>query len=99
MQLENLISIAAVAIPTLVVLAGYVSSIYKRLTVMEEHQTSTEKRFISIDEKIKEVEKDNENTREAVNAIRVSMAKIETYVDMSKDIMSRLDGYLRKSEK
>jgi len=99
MQLENLISIAAVAIPTLIVLAGYVSSINKRLTVMEEHQTSTEKRFISIDEKIKEVEKDNENTREAVNAIRVSMAKIETYVDMSKDIMSRLDGYLRKSEK
>lgn len=99
MQLENIISIAAIMVTLVVVLARYVSSINKRLTVMEEKQASTDTRFISIDEKIKEVEKDNENTREAVNAIRVSMAKIETYVDMSKDIMSRLDGYLRKSEK
>ena len=66
---------------------------------MEDHQASTDRRFNQIDDKLKEVEKDNENTRDSMNAIRISVAKIETYVDMSKDIMSRLDGYLRKTEK
>ena len=66
---------------------------------MEEHQASTDRRFNQIDDKLKEVEKDNENTRDSMNAIRISVAKIETYADMSKDIMSRLDGYLRKTEK
>jgi len=99
MQLENLISVAAIAVPTLIVLGGYVNSINKRLAVMEEQQSSTNKRFNQIDEKLKEVEKDNENTRDSMNAIRVSVARIETYVEMSKDIMTRVDGYLRKTEK
>jgi predicted nucleic acid-binding Zn-ribbon protein len=99
MQLENLISVAAIAVPTLIVLGGYVSSINKRLTVMEQHQASTDRRFNAIDEKLKEVEKENENTRDSMNAIRVSVARIETYIEMSKDIMLRVDEHLRKSVK
>ena len=99
MQLGDLISVAAIAVPTLIVLGGYVNSINKKLAIMEEHQASTDRRFNQIDDKLKEVEKDNENTRDSMNAIRISVAKIETYVDMSQDIMSRLDGYLRKTEK
>lgn len=99
MQLENLISVAAIAIPTLIVLAGYVNSINKKLTLMEEHQASTDRRFNQIDAKLRDVENENQNTRDSMNAIRVSVAKIETYVEMSKDVMQRVDEHLRKSIK
>lgn len=99
MEIENWISVAAIIISVVTVVGGYYSQINKRLIIMEQRIIASDQKFSEVDVEILEVKKDNHATREAVNAIKVSMAKIETYVDMSKDIMARLDGYLRKSEK
>ena len=99
MQLENLISIAAIMVTLVVVLARYVSSINKRLTVMEERLKNSETKFTAIDLRIDEVERDNEKTRQEVAAIKVSMARIEVFVEMSTDLMKRVDNHLQNQQK
>jgi len=99
MQLENLISIAAIMVTLVVVLARYVSSIDKRLTVMEERLKNGETKFTAIDLRIDEVERDNEKTRQEVAAIKVSMARIEVFVEMSTDLMKRVDNHLQNQQK
>ena len=99
MQLENLISIAAIMVTLVVVLARYVSSINKRLTVMEERLKNGETKFTAIDLRIDEVERDNEKTRQEVAAIKVSMARIEVFVEMSTDLMKRVDSHLQNQQK
>lgn len=99
MQLENLISIAAIMVTLVVVLARYVSSINKRLTVMEERLKNGETKFTAIDLRIDEVERDNEKTRQEVAAIKVSMARIEVFVEMSTDLMKRVDNHLQNQQK
>lgn len=99
MQLENLISIAAIMVTLVVVLARYVSSINKRLTVMEERLKNGETKFTAIDLRIDEVERDNEKTRQEVAAIKVSMARIEVFVEMSTDLIKRVDSHLQNQQK
>lgn len=99
MQLENLISIAAIMVTLVVVLARYVSSINNGLTVMEERLKNGETKFTAIDLRIDEVERDNEKTRQEVAAIKVSMARIEVFVEMSTDLMKRVDNHLQNQQK
>ncbi len=99
MQLENLISGAAVLVSVIIPAIAYYSSMAKRVAIMEQQQLSTAQRISQIEDELKDMRKDSEATKEAVNAIKVSMARIETHVEMSKDIMSRLDIYLRNSGK
>ena len=99
MQLENLISIAAIMVTLVVVLARYVSFINKRLKVMEERLKNGETKFTAIDLRIDEVERDNEKTRQEVAAIKVSMARIEVFVEMSTDLIKRVDSHLQNQQK
>lgn len=66
---------------------------------MEERLKNGETKFTAIDLRIDEVERDNEKTRQEVAAIKVSMARIEVFVEMSTDLIKRVDSHLQNQQK
>lgn len=89
---DNWIAIVAIIIPTLLVIIGNNVMTNRKHAVMEE-------KLLAQNSRIEKIEKQQEENTKSIQIIAISIAKIETYVESSRDLMGKLYEVLREPKK